>query len=94
MNIIYFLIRLFNKFISYLFYREFEAIDIKNLPKEGPVLLFCNHNNCYVDGVVNIFSISLSLMSSLDQFRSSHQLLPTKLLLLFPTCLRLVVGFL
>lgn len=52
-NCLYYLLKLLWIYCMKLFFREVETIEKNNIPKEGPVIVFGNHNNQFVDGVVN-----------------------------------------
>lgn len=38
-----------------LFFREIEVINAENVPAEGPTIVYGNHNNQFVDGMVFYF---------------------------------------
>jgi len=39
-------------YITRLFYRDVTYLNAQNIPHSGPTVIYGNHNNQYVDGVV------------------------------------------
>jgi hypothetical protein len=48
----YYPIQLFSVYSMRLFFRDVTVIGQENIPKDGPVLIYGNHNNQFVDGTV------------------------------------------
>ncbi len=40
-----------------LFFREIEVINSDNVPADGPTIVYGNHNNQFIDGMVFLFFI-------------------------------------
>ena len=49
----YFAIKAYCIYTTTLFFREIEVINQENLPDDGPVIVYGNHNNQFVDGLVS-----------------------------------------
>ena len=47
-------------FCTQMFFREVVVINKNNIPSEGPTIVFGNHNNQFVDGMVTLRSLSFS----------------------------------
>jgi glycerol-3-phosphate O-acyltransferase/dihydroxyacetone phosphate acyltransferase len=47
-------INLFAWYSTHLFFRDISVINKENVPKEGPTIIYGNHNNQFVDGMVRI----------------------------------------
>ncbi|CAD8112845.1 unnamed protein product [Paramecium sonneborni] len=47
--------RLFSTVVTQTFFRDIQVIGQENIPKDGPLLLFGNHNNQFIDPLVLIF---------------------------------------
>jgi glycerol-3-phosphate O-acyltransferase / dihydroxyacetone phosphate acyltransferase len=45
-------INLFAWYSTHLFFRDISVINKENVPKEGPTIIYGNHNNQFVDGMV------------------------------------------
>jgi glycerol-3-phosphate O-acyltransferase/dihydroxyacetone phosphate acyltransferase len=41
-----------------LFFRDITVINEENVPKEGATIIYGNHNNQFVDGMVNVLLFS------------------------------------
>lgn len=51
---IYSVLELMSWYTTNLFFREIAVINEENIPKEGPTIIYGNHNNQFVDGMVNV----------------------------------------
>ena len=54
--ITYYPLKLFSIYSMRLFFRDVTIIGEENLPKTGPLIVYGNHNNQFVDGTVYLFS--------------------------------------
>lgn len=45
-------INLFAWYSTHLFFRDITVINQENVPTEGPTIVYGNHNNQFVDGMV------------------------------------------
>lgn len=52
MGLLYNTMKLFAWYSCNLFFRDITVINEQNVPTEGPTLIYGNHNNQFVDGVV------------------------------------------
>ena len=59
MEIKFFIFKKIIEILSNIFFKEIHVFGAENVPKTGPVILSCNHNNQYVDAMM--------LQSSLDR---------------------------
>lgn len=48
----YYLLKLYGWYCSHLFFRDISVINPENIPLEGPTIIYGNHNNQFVDGLV------------------------------------------
>jgi glycerol-3-phosphate O-acyltransferase/dihydroxyacetone phosphate acyltransferase len=57
---LYSAINLFAWYSTHLFFRDITVIGQENVPTEGPTIIYGNHNNQFVDGMVgsDLFSSS------------------------------------
>lgn len=60
----YFGIKTYCIYTTNLFFREIEVINPDNVPSEGPTIVYGNHNNQFVDGMVLIHLPSYSVLKS------------------------------
>lgn len=51
----YFGIKAYCVYTTNLFFREIEVINEDNVPTEGPTIVYGNHNNQFVDGMVHFY---------------------------------------
>ena len=56
----YFLLKMLCLYCTNLFFRQIEIIGKKNIPNDGPVIVYGNHNNQFVDGMVRWFLTTAS----------------------------------
>jgi glycerol-3-phosphate O-acyltransferase/dihydroxyacetone phosphate acyltransferase len=54
MGLLYNAMNLFAWYSTNLFFRDITLINEQNVPKDGPTIVYGNHNNQFVDGVVNL----------------------------------------
>jgi len=47
------------------FFQEIDVVGLENIPTEGPLIICANHNNQFVDGLVQISQKLLFLINSL-----------------------------
>lgn len=50
---LYSAINLFAWYSTHLFFRDITVVNKENVPREGPTIIYGNHNNQFVDGMVN-----------------------------------------
>ena len=50
----YFAIKSYCTYTTNLFFREVSVINEENVPETGPTIVYSNHNNQFVDGLVSI----------------------------------------
>lgn len=50
---LYYLLKLYGWYCSHLFFRDISVINPENIPLEGPTIVYGNHNNQFVDGIVS-----------------------------------------
>ena len=55
----YFAIKSYCVYTTNLFFREVSVINEENVPETGPTIVYSNHNNQFVDGLV-FYSIRFS----------------------------------
>ena len=72
MSLVYNAIGLFNFYCSHLFFRDITVINQENIPPEGPTIIYGNHNNQFVDGMVTQPSLSYYKTPSPDKPASSQ----------------------
>lgn len=70
----YFGIKAYCVYTTNLFFREIEVINEDNVPREGPTIVYGNHNNQFVDGMVH-FIIILSSCVPISKGKSISSLL-------------------
>jgi 1-acyl-sn-glycerol-3-phosphate acyltransferase len=58
MPVLYSAISVFTWYCCKLFFRDITVINEENVPREGPVIIYGNHNNQFVDGMVHSISLS------------------------------------
>jgi glycerol-3-phosphate O-acyltransferase / dihydroxyacetone phosphate acyltransferase len=46
-------INLFAWYSTHLFFRDITVINQESVPKDGPTIIYGNHNNQFVDGMVS-----------------------------------------
>ena len=51
----YFAIKSYCIYTTNLFFREVSVINEDNVPETGPTIVYSNHNNQFVDGLVFIY---------------------------------------
>lgn len=51
----YFAIKTYCVYTTTLFFREIEVINEENVPSTGPCIVYSNHNNQFVDGLVSFY---------------------------------------
>ena len=49
----YFAIKSYCTYTTNLFFREVSVINEENVPETGPTIVYSNHNNQFVDGLVS-----------------------------------------
>ncbi len=49
-------------YTMHLFFRDINVINEHHVPLEGPTIIYGNHNNQFVDGIVTLIKISYSLL--------------------------------
>lgn len=52
MSLAYSAIELLSWYSTKLLFRDINIVNLENLPEKGPTLLYGNHNNQFVDGMV------------------------------------------
>ncbi|CAK74407.1 unnamed protein product (macronuclear) [Paramecium tetraurelia] len=50
--------KLFSKVVTHTFFRDIEVIGQENIPKDGPILLYGNHNNQFIDPLLIISNMT------------------------------------
>ena len=58
MPIVYSAVNLFAWYTSNLFFRDITLVNPENIPQEGPTIIYGNHNNQFVDGMVPYYLLS------------------------------------
>ena len=53
----YFAIKSYCTYTTNLFFREVSVINEENVPETGPTIVYSNHNNQFVDGLVSYHPI-------------------------------------
>ena len=76
MGLLYNAMSLFAWYSSNLFFRDIALINEENVPKDGPTIVYGNHNNQFVDGVVNLKLFSYFLTKSKGLYIFSLQVSP------------------
>ncbi len=59
MGFFYFGIKAYTFYTTNLFFREIQVVNEHNIPRDGPTIVYGNHNNQFVDGMVLISAFSL-----------------------------------
>lgn len=72
----YFGIKAYCIYTTSLFFREIEVIHPENVPAEGPTIVYGNHNNQFVDGMVLFNLLSYCVPPSRGKSTSSLLLSP------------------
>jgi len=57
MSFTYYPLKMFAIYSMTLFFRDINVINYDNLPKEGATIIYGNHNNQFVDGMVIVHII-------------------------------------
>ena len=60
MPLLYSAVKGFGWYATQLCFRDITLINPENVPDEGPTIIYGNHNNQFVDGLVTILSSSCS----------------------------------
>ena len=60
MPIIYSLLELMSWYSTNMFFRDIIVVNPENMPSEGPTIVYGNHNNQFVDGMVADVRLSFS----------------------------------
>ena len=66
MGLLYNAMTLFAWYSTNLFFRDITLINEENVPKDGATIVYGNHNNQFVDGVVSYELFSCFLIKSKD----------------------------
>ena len=53
MGLLYNAMSLFAWYSTNMFFRDITLINAENVPKDGPTIVYGNHNNQFVDGMVS-----------------------------------------
>lgn len=73
MSLLYNAISLFAWYSTNLFFSDISLINREHVPSQGPTIVYGNHNNQFVDGIVNGSLFSYSSKQFKDMFVSSLQ---------------------
>jgi len=57
MTITYKILEFMSWYTTQLFFRDITIINMENVPTEGPTIIYGNHNNQFVDGLVKCIAI-------------------------------------
>ena len=58
MPVIYSLLELMSWYCTHMFFRDVTVVNADNVPREGPTIVYGNHNNQFVDGMVHLTAYS------------------------------------
>ena len=72
----YFAIKSYCTYTTNLFFREVSVINEENVPETGPTIVYSNHNNQFVDGLVPLPLYSYSPPTSKGKSALSPPLNP------------------
>jgi glycerol-3-phosphate O-acyltransferase/dihydroxyacetone phosphate acyltransferase len=50
----YSIFKVFCQYTSSLVFRDIEVIHLEHVPAEGPTIVYGNHNNQFIDGIVRM----------------------------------------
>jgi len=62
------LIKGYCDYTTSLFFRDIEIVCPQNVPQKGPTIVYSNHNNQFIDGMVQIVQCSYSIVAYLGKF--------------------------
>lgn len=62
------LIKGYCDYTTSLFFRDIEIVHPENVPQKGPTIVYSNHNNQFIDGMVLNMQRSCSIVACLDKF--------------------------